>query len=174
MYNSACACDSRTQAIATATYVVPKYCRSDAGALLFGRLCWTPASVYLQLAVSDGQSHPFWQSMRMDTALGISRCPALLDAARHEGVLRPFLPLPRFVWGPGSVRRVSQAVRVPGVWRESVVRRADSLSVGGRTSDPMFVTHLADIRWETRRRSGPRSLRRSIHDRTPFSKKWCL
>ena len=46
--------------------------------------------------------------------------------------------------GIGSTR--FPAVRVPGVWRESVVRRADSLSVGGRTSDPVFVTGKPDAR----------------------------
>ena len=68
----------------------------------------------------------------------------------------------------------SLAVRVPGVWRESVVRRADRLSAGGRTSDPTFATYSADILREPRRSSGPRSLRRAVHDWTRFSKKWCL
>ena len=69
---------------------------------------------------------------------------------------------------------INIAVRVPGVWRKTVVRRADSLSVGGRTSDPTFVTNLVDVLRSPQRSSGPRRLRRSIHDWARFSKKWCL
>ena len=78
--------------------------------------------------------HPFWYWRRTRMTAGISRCPALLDPARHEGALGSLRPLPRFALGPGSTRRVPQ----PSASRES----GGKVSPAVRTACPLADEHL--------------------------------